>query len=252
VSDARPVLFSSAMIRAILAGAKTQTRRIVKPQPPHSCRYEINGAFSHALCLADDPSRPGGLAFVPPTATSRDHRLACPYGRPGDQLYVREKFRCVAWDEDANTTMEYAADGAQRYIDDDGPDDPLFWCDRQCSRWSRIKGARIEGEGESEQWVLDEGAQIPWQPGIHMPRWASRVTLEVTSVRVERVQAITGADALAEGVQTLYGPLLSERGAREAFERLWDQINGKRATWEANPFCWVVSFERVGGDHAAR
>src|ERR1041385_4565813 len=94
-TKARPIIMSAHSVRAILAGKKTQTRRVIKPQPPCRCYYEVNGAGTHALCLFEDVTQPGGLGFCPPTGTSKDHRLPCPYGVPGDVLWVKENFALV-------------------------------------------------------------------------------------------------------------------------------------------------------------
>ena len=192
----RGIIFSAPMVRAILENRKTMTRRVVKPQPPHSCIYTINGNYSHALCLG-----PNG-EFVPPTARSIDHRLPCPYGVPGDRLFVKER------------------------------------------------AMRAE--------LLDMNAALLKRPSIHMPRWASRITLEITAVRVERLQDINTDDAKAEGLRPIIGctgtinawqsPAV-DRGralAVDAFADLWDSINAKRGFgWDANPWVWVVSFRRI-------
>lgn len=170
----RPILFSGPMVRAILEGRKTQTRRVVKPQPAH-----IAGI---------------GTVLNIDTITGK----ACPYGKPGDRLWVRETWDGVRLDG-GGALVSYRADG----------DKP----------------------------VTDDGR---WHPSIHMPRWASRITLEVVSVRVERLQEISEEDAMAEGVA------LAEnyRGPVAHFASLWEQINGL-GSWNANPWVWVVEFRRV-------
>ncbi len=227
----RPILFNGAMVRAVLSGQKTQTRRIVKPQPAHSCRYEMNGAGTHALHLAggvtgtDEP-----LICVPPTPKSADHRLPCPFGVPGDRLWVRESFMPApdeaAPDEPRPTlwNVAYAADGGQRTATAPAGYNPMLY------NYER------------------------WTPSIHMPRWASRISLEVTDVRVERLQAISEKDAKSEGVTLL--PLTSEDcwgdgTHKTAFEYLWGQVYGfpdeknDGNDWRSNPWVWVVSFKRV-------
>lgn len=229
----RPILFSSPMVRAILEGRKTQTRRAVKPQPPFGCAYTINGAGSDALCyaLANEARGPKGeTIWVPPTPTSQDHRLPCPYGRPGDRLWVRETWRYF---------------GGQEY-------------EYQQHRPSVVYRATHESL---------EGAGSGWRPSIHMPRWASRITLEIESVRVERLQEISEADAKAEGateaIMGLDGPAYdrAEKAwcratgaddpdagaatARGAFFVLWDTINGKSHPWKSNPWVWAITFRRI-------
>jgi hypothetical protein len=175
----RPILFSGPMVRAILDGQKTQTRRIVKPQP------SIEG--------------------------QEPHLVRCPYGVPGDRLWVRE-----TWGEGGMTK----------------PGDPASY---------------------AADWP-DAGAIRKWRPSIHMPRWASRIDLEVTAVRVERLQAITEEDARAEGAAhriarggDLSGALEGETPIQHVahFRDLWDSINGERTPWASNPWVWVVSFKRV-------
>lgn len=191
----RPILFSGAMVRAILDGQKTQTRRVAK---------EFDGLNVDKV-LARFPNQRG-----------------CPYGEPGDRLWVRETWYCDDYRvqrgpylqpedldvEDAREhgTLVYAADGLAPY--------------------------------EAEQPV--------WRPSIHMPRWASRITLEITGVRVERLNDCSEADAEAEGIAFLREvPDVDETlTARQLYECLWDSINGAGA-WEANPWVWVVEFKRV-------
>jgi len=188
----RPILFNGAMVRAILAGQKTQTRRVAK-----------NVVAAHAItgeALAD--------------IDSAGPRLRCPFGQPGDRLWVRETWT-NAWDDGKNQWSDperyhYRADG--------------------------IEVAHVDGMERS-----------PWRPSIHMPRRACRLVLEITAVRVERLQAITEADAVAEGLSQ------SESGSwlpgpcdhpEWAFHQLWAQVYGEPA-WEANPWVWVIEFKRV-------
>lgn len=174
----RPILFSAPMVRAILAGTKTQTRRVVKPQP------------------AGPWAAPG--------------KTACPYGLPGDRLWVKETIRKTGEYPGGYSTSEYVADGTPTVAD----------------AW-------------------------PWQRrtlvSIHCPRGLSRITLEVTGVRVERLQDISHADADAEGCRGRRSadPALGFTiTPRERFNALWEQINGA-ASWAANPWVWVVEFKRV-------
>ena len=227
----RPILFSAPMVRAILSGAKTQTRRIVKPQPAAECRYEMNGAGDRALHLSGTAP---DLVFVPAGPRTADHRLACPYGAPGDRLWVRE-----TW------TSAYA----------DGCWGTAFAADR-----AFVQGARAHKKGPHFQHpkAFVDGLGVEWRPSIHMPRWASRITLEVTSVRCERLSAISEDDARAEGVDEwvpcrvhtgLQGVRLPlgalKKSCREHFEQLWDSINGKRAPWASKPWVWAIGFKRV-------
>lgn len=255
----RPILFSSPMVRAILDGRKVQTRRLVKPQPAHSCRYEMNGAGDKALHIADGP-RSGAAAvrktlFVPVKATSADHRLSCPYGAPGDRLWVREAWQKFAYGYDPISADRFGGEFAPFVGVCNGT--PLRW--RAC----------YSADGPLEH-PTDGHAR--WRPSIHMPRWASRITLEVTGLRVQRLQDISEEDARAEGVQLHEGaPMCPCHGEeedpgphhlptcawrdkdfdptgspyRDEFAILWNTINGKRAPWASNPWAWVVEFKRV-------
>lgn len=237
----RPILFSAPMVRAILAGKKTQTRRLVKPQPPAGCEYVMNGAGDHALCFAAGTARSASPVCVPPTARSADHRLPCPYGIPGDRLWVREAFR--SWRDTCY----------QRDVDDEHE------CDEHCDQ-TYVAYAATPREGyrprpdRARVTYLDESTPLesnrrllgPWKPSIHMPRWASRLTPSVASVRVERLQEISEEDARAEGVEVLDddGGQPWKDDARTAFRLLWDGLNGKRAPWASNPWVWAVTFEK--------
>ena len=184
----RPILFSAPMVRAILSGRKTQTRRIVKPQPHAGVRRSV---FVRSG-LEDGHGR----------------ELRCPHGAPGTRLWVREQF-----------SYSYGTG-----VEDRSP----------CWYWA-------DGQPDYGDWARPA-------PSIRMPRWASRITLEVTGVRVERLQEISYADAMAEGVEfgNITDPLTGEidRDATEAFEVLWESIHGS-GSWDMNPYVWVIEFRRV-------
>lgn len=216
----RPILFSAPMVRAIMAGSKTQTRRIVKPQPPAATREVIT--YHHP--------DPRAHFWALDAGSLLDWTQPCRYGEIGDRLYVRE-----TWQHSnhpfgpykPNCLVFYRAD----YFDDPhGPD------------------------GERSP----EGKYREWRPSIHMPRAASRIDLEITGVRAERLQDISEEDAKAEGADCLIAdnctpadraildfPLM-ECGSpyRNGYALLWDAINGDGA-WAANPWVWVVEFRRV-------
>lgn len=201
-ADARPILFSGPMVRAILAGKKTQTRRVLKVQP-RMCEPDANG---NVYAVWSDKPWPR----VKPTMAELliDIRHRCPYGARGDTLWVRETWR------------------------------PL--------------------------------GSFRWRPSIHMPRWASRLSLLIADVRVERLHDITDEDAVAEGIPRIpdselvchCGTDLIGHGCgdghsftpmpehRYEFSKLWDEVCGTSATnsdWSSNPWVWAVSFERIGG-----
>ena len=228
----RPILFSAPMVRSILEGRKTQTRRIVRPQPyfaPMREHWQWDGAHGHASWSGDRPQAAALLGL-------REH---CPYGRPGDRLWVRETWAPAH--PDYHTEAEGLRLG-DRPVHPDGR-----WC------WYRA----TDGEVESGD---DEDNLVRWRPSIHMPRWASRITLEVTGVRVERLQEISDEDARAEGIKPVRLPMAGAFGttvyaaewpapvsgdtARAAFRALWESINGAES-WDANPWVWVVEFRRV-------
>ncbi len=168
----RPIIFGSEMVKAILEGRKTQTRRVVKPQPSAGVRFS--------------PFVPGQVE------DGHGAEMRCPYAV--DRLWVRE-----TWG---------------------------YW-----------------GSIQTPEWVIyrEDGdkAGMRWMSPIFMPRWASRITLEVVSVRVERLQEISDSDARAEGV-------LCDLNCRRPFVNLWDFINAERGYgWDANPWVWVIDFERI-------
>lgn len=212
----RPILFSGPMVRAILAGRKTQTRRIMKPQPSADFLPEV-GCYHPTLIDRDGEMHPGPERFG---AADENEDYPSPYGRPGDRLWVRES----GW-QPPPVTPRMLREGADTW--------PAYL---------------YAADGEEEEWCREHGWQ--WRPSIHMPRWASRITLEITGVRVEPVWNITEADAGAEGavqwwLESERKPLLaSEVNARGAFSQLWKSINGE-ASWDANPWVWVVEFRRV-------
>lgn len=219
-----PILFNGPMVRAILDGRKTQTRRVIKPQP-----IQWTG---RTFVVPDDAPKawqdhPGPITDL------------CPYGVPGDRLYVQETWAPSVEPEN----HEHAKRGCTYRAD----------------------------------WSLDDDRDFrdfKWKPSIHMPRWASRITLEVKRVWVERVQEISEEDAIAEGAEPNWsGPLdgwkPEEHGyfsqcpcgqpscectnghdtAREWFQELWDSINTANGYgWDANPWVWCVEFERVEGE----
>ncbi|CAI8894110.1 MULTISPECIES: hypothetical protein [Pseudomonas syringae group] len=204
----RPILFSAPMVRAILEGRKTVTRREVKVQPRSSADI---GSFGR------------GQPFIRhPDVTKANPE--CPYGRPGDRLWVRE-----AWQADAQ-------------VNEVAP--------RELSHGEPI---RYPADGASRQTGCSMITLGKTRPSIHMPRWVSRILLEITDVRVERLQAITYEEAAAEGVHRdsacRMWTATDEGGTCHkypvpAFRDLWSGINGAE-NWNANPWVWVVEFKRV-------
>lgn len=218
----RPILFKGEMVRAILDGRKTQTRRIVKPLWLGDYLDELD-AGSGIWCERNNRF---------PEEIARQN--VCRYGVPGDRLWVRETF-CqkvddagyFVWTPDGDldpSCFHYAADG--------------------------YEVLKADGDGGFEE-RRDGSMASPWKPSIHMPRWASRITLEITGVRVERLQDISEEDARAEGVrlardQTFLVPetQYNSETYKDVFSALWTNINGA-GSWAANPWVWVVEFKRV-------
>ncbi|WP_278939827.1 hypothetical protein [Pseudomonas helleri] len=210
----RPALFSGAMVRATLEGRKTVTRRAIKPQPPEGHKWR--GWVVDSTCSKEIGSASWDEAGGPLRRNATYAR--CPYGKPGDRLWVRET--CFINDyREASVPEQERADCEIHYRADGIPD--------------------FEGEEEL----------IRWRPSIHMPRWASRILLEVTDVRVERLQDITEEQALAEGIKKHSdGGYHVEDGKHfsdspvESFACLWSSVGGD---WDANPWVWCVSFKRI-------
>lgn len=184
-------MFSAAMIRAILEGRKTETRRVIKPQPPS----RADGQRPHRMEFVGDEEE-NALFVYSRGAMTGGWNARCRYGLQGGRLWVRE-----TWSPHFERTQ--TASGC-------------------------VYRADIDPPGSLEH--------IKWRPSIHMPRWAARILLEVTAVRVEKVQDITEECALREGC---YGAI----SARNQFASLWNSINEKRGFgWENNPWVWVISF----------
>jgi hypothetical protein len=224
----RPILFNGEMVRAILEGRKTQTRRVVKPHPDlherkHRWAFVIDQGelkYGKAPWRKSDPHN----FYV-------ENGIKCPFGKPGDRLWVRETF----------SETDCACSG-----------DPLY----------RNQCIYCKGKGYGLAYRADVGKSeyypFKWRPSIHMPRWASRITLEITDVRVERLNDISEEDAKAEGVfgyssesgtsgwgeddpsGKVQVPYVYKR--KWAFKHLWNSVYG---TWKENPFVWAITFKRL-------
>jgi len=218
----RPILFSAPMVRAILEGRKTQTRRVVKTHQNADSFVEVSGLW-----------RPKGENLK---ADQMSRLVKCPFGQVGDELWVRESgYESGKWvrhyDQTDEIEMLWKPSGAWWYAADGSP--PAI-------------------KGPNQVWRS--------RPSIHSPRKVSRIQLRITAVRVERLQDIVDndSDAKAEGINIIhhgdghycYHHVRTEPHpenwvfADSAFKALWSSINGA-ASWDANPFVWVVEFERV-------
>lgn len=226
----RPILFSAPMVRAILDGTKTQTRRVVKPQPEQIPAH-----------VWKDPKVPADRQFWWPSTAARsmvevrDMGAFSPYGMAGDRVWVRETWQYADWTEEGEPYIRYAADKSVRgFFGNEVPDGEAL-----VDVWEKLS--------RSENYEIDnKAADRKWRPSIHMPRWASRLTLTITDVRVERLQDCSESDAEAEGIAFIREhPDLDETlTAPQLYSALWDSINGAGA-WDANPWVWVVTFRRV-------
>jgi hypothetical protein len=223
----RPILMSAPMVRGTLRDIdpKTQTRRIVKPQPG-------TGVIPYATTV-------GGFNWVlEATGHGTGDPFPCPYGQPGDRLWVKEKWRAPKSLDNLSPTAI-----AEKAIDAG-----------YAKPWAPIQ---YEADEVRRDWN-----RIDWpEPGktrvsIHMPRWASRITLEIVNIRVERLQDISETDALAEGVERVegedgfkvyakpWGKILKALNAGTSYRSLWESLNGP-GSWDLNPWVWVVEFKRL-------
>ncbi|RYG37034.1 hypothetical protein EON81_07920 [bacterium] len=219
------------MVQSILAGDKSETRRLngldfVNEAPS---TWTFDRMVRGAKLLEGSPDAASFWRSEEDPPCIRRANLKCPYGAVGDFLWVRE-----TWFD--NVQLE---DAVKRPMLDDNRPRILYRADGEI--FDQTEESFEKGEG--------------WKPSIHMPRWASRILLKVTDVRVERLQSISGEDVTAEGVKTIGEAMWGRRwhlgappkaieDARDLYRQLWEKINGK-GSWDANPWVWVVSFEVV-------
>lgn len=215
MSKERPILFNDEMVRAILEGRKSQTRRIVKPAPPANLDKAL-----HVGVGSFEAVRASGLFRFSENQTGDmwpEGPMPCPYGRPGDRLWVQEvhgyKIRSVGGTPHEQVTYRATDPDAAHCYDCNGNELPMLW-----------------------------------QEPEKMPRWASRITLEITDVRVERLQDISEADSENEGCAPAFLDEFGNVGGapfyRRGFCKLWREIYG-HDSWGENPWVWVISFKRV-------
>lgn len=213
----RPILMSAAMVLAILERRKTQTRRLVKPQPPVIAKFNHSGG--RLFHVEKWPKAEREFSNF-----GRVEDVLCPYGKPGDRLWVREThgFWCHSVE---SVGVEYAAGGEDKIVD---------FPNRAGMPSLEVQCRKNIGGGRRKR------------PSIFMPRWASRITLEITGERVERLQEISEADAKAEGVVASETVEMKDGSPCYTlpYQTLWNQINGCDA-WEKNPLVWVVEFKDI-------
>ncbi|SXI73765.1 morphogenetic protein [Klebsiella pneumoniae] len=233
------MIFNAEMVRALLSGRKTQTRRIIKPQPEATLSGSLSGKWL---------SRPLNGLLLPKI---EDIAIHCPFGAVGDRIWVRETWGVVSHELDEDGRIQPWT-----------PDRPATVIHEMPFGNGYYSGHAIYAADGDFTWGDDDGyedGRSCWKPSIHMPRAASRILLEITTVRVERLNAISEEDARAEGI--IDGGCLNcgepepcgcanpEPDATDAFAYLWQSIYGQE-NWNANPWVWVIYFERIEGGAA--
>lgn len=228
----KPILFSTEMVRAILEDRKTQTRRVIKMPRHISDMYETDQDLHRNIASINRDGAGDWIAWEPAPMTDEETTrlypdgggFPCPYGHPGDTLWVRETWATI-----------------NRY-DHLEPSDIPRGDVRWPSVWYYTPPTAAASAQNTNSPFLGKKRQ-----SIFMPRWASRLTLKVIDVRVERVQGISEEDARDEGVSDLPDNADGIWCARDRFMRLWDSINEKRGyPWSSNPWVWVIEFKKMG------
>ena len=223
----RQIPFNGPMVRAVLDGSKTQTRRVVKlpHQNPLGSWESFDWGGPNGGRTAQGETVPSQQVIA---HTRTGEIISCPHGQPGDRLWVRETWYC------------------DDYRVQDGP---YLLPPCETAEEMREVGTLVYCADDAAPYEQD---QPVWRPSTNMPRWVSRITLEITAVRVERLQDISETDAIAEGLMYDSNHMghwsgTGEHwfmGARDAYRNLWKSINGL-GSWDANPWVWVVEFKRI-------
>lgn len=228
----RPMLYTGAMVRAVLADAKTMTRRVMKVQPSEGSTVTVE-RYEPAIVSRSGELVPGPEVFGAHWGDG-EFGLVCPYGQPGDRLWVRETCRAEELESGQDGVL-YLADNHFRPINDT-PSDAIQWM--KMNVYGKQGGTNV--------------------PSIHMPRWACRLLLEITDVRVERLQDISNEDCIAEGINRIahgregyfYHHQRTEPDQHnwchpdDAYKELWESLYGA-GSWDANPWVWVIEFKKV-------
>lgn len=232
----RPIVFTGAMVRAILDGNKTQTRRIVKLPPLQPWQHRSKG-WDRPECLHSAENVNNFIAgFSDGIGTIIS--IKCPYGKPAfapfnmpaDWLWVRETF-CIELSKGVDYDPPHSDGRPIRHHQD------------HLKSWWEQPHYRAT-DPTPELYIGTDEPGCRWRPSIFMPRWASRILLEITDIRVERLQDIREADARAEGVTPTALEKLHDNWGRVLYRKLWESLHGP-GSWEANPFVWVIQFQKI-------
>lgn len=230
----RPILFSGPMVRAILDGSKTQTRRkVANFQQPVPAVGLVEFPEHRYSAIAQNHLRWGFSVFGETEQACADALAesgCCPYGRVGNQLWVRETWQFYDWTDEGEPCVRFAVDNAMN--------------------WFSVNDETIADQWEilsrPENFDIDNHARDRrWRPSIHMPRWANRIQLEITGTRVERLQGIAEQDCRAEGAHGGHGSIPGYSFSAtplEHFQHIWKSTGGD---WGANPWVWVIEFRRI-------
>ncbi|HEY2509489.1 MAG TPA: hypothetical protein VGI39_01415 [Polyangiaceae bacterium] len=206
----RPLIFSAPMVNAILAGTKTQTRRLVKP---------LQARIAPRVAASDL----GAYFWLPPLGRKSGGWIECPYGFQGQHLRVKE-----TWAPHADEERHFKA--------------ARPWSASICYRADGAFWDNDDGRGGRGWYVPGGDPHINrWRSPLFLPRWASRLMLEITSIRIERLKEISEEDARAEGYGVAFGPGMFAR----SFPSYWDSINAEKAPWSSNPRVWVIGFRKL-------
>ena len=255
-----PMIMGAESVHGIFEGRKTMTRRVVTPQPPGDFEigmYHPIGVDRHG----EEYPKPERFGIW-----GDGWDIPCPYGQVGDRIWVRETWKPGAWRDDGRVAVDYMASPELTHT-------PWAYMKEQASqfihRWldEIAKTGLLPNESGRYEWEAGK-SPLKWKKAMFMPRWASRLNLEIVNIRVERVQDITEEDAIREGVEycdnpdhgfidalsfhdigRLGCPVCGHNPAGFAvnnYKKLWDSLNAKRGyPWSNNPWVWVIEFRRV-------
>lgn len=261
---------SKPMAIATISGKKTKTRRLsgLDSINDDGNRWKFSNMELNPKEFFGDPDHeePKEKTLKGNYAVFYNDEMAnfikCPYGKPGDRIFVRENFRMTNWDfEDGMVELQFQDEEKVEFYSNDGDADMEVWGYNQCNKLAKKGVLKDIREEERMEWVPDK--KNPWIPSIHLPKWGSRLWLEIEDITIERLQKISPEDAIAEGIISAYQPLFSEtrykdyldpspdkmwRDPVSSFKSLWGSIHGQDA-WKANPFVWVITFKVIDNPH---